>query len=241
MQVAHDANFTNIARSATGVTSSTWTVSPALSPNTKYYWRTRATDACGVGAFSTVSSFTTANICSPSTATFNPNFRAPSCGAGCGCDTVNLVKGRGTMAGGFEQNNPNTINRSCADGNAGTFNRDESINRLQLSTPDKGLIVPGKSVKLDVSVYCINGTDKVDLFYTTNASNPSWQPLATGLACSAGNKMFSHTFTVGASAGQHAVRAQLRYGGTASVCAAGSYNERDDMVFTVAEPIANVK
>jgi hypothetical protein len=243
VQVALDANFVNISRSATGVTASTWTVTPALSPNTKYYWRVRSTDACGPGAYSAAGSFTTANVCSPSTATYNPNFQAPSCGSGCGCDTVSLVRGRGTMSGGFEQNNPNTINRSCADGNSGVYRSAESIEKLLLTTPDKGLIVPGKPVKLDVTVYCVNSTDKVDLYYTTNASNPSWTPLATSLACSstAGLKVFSHNFTVGAAAGQHAVRAQVRYGGLASTCTAGSYNERDDMIFTVVEPLATVK
>jgi hypothetical protein len=242
VQVALDANFTNIARSTTGVFNSEWTVTPALSPNTKYYWRVRATDTCGVGPYTASGSFTTANLCSPSTATYNPNFQAPSCGAGCGCDTVSLVRGRGTMSGGFEQNNPNTINRSCADGNSGAYRRDESIEKLLLSTPDKGLIVPGKPVKLDVTVYCVNSTDKVDLYYTTNASNPSWAPLATNLACSTASlKVFSHNFTVGATSGQHAVRAQVRYGGMASTCTTGSYNERDDMVFTVAEPVAALK
>jgi hypothetical protein len=242
VQVALDANFTNIARSATSVVGSTWTVAPALSPNTNYYWRVRSTDACGPGAYSAAGSFTTANVCSPSSATFNPNFQVPSCGAGCGCDTTSLVKGRGTVSGAFEVNNPNTLNRSCADGNSGS-SRDERIDKLLLATPDKSLIVPGKSVKLDVTVNCVNTTDKVDLYYTTNASNPSWTPLATGLVCSAtgGIKVFSHTFTVGASSGQHAVRAQVRFGGLAGICTAGSYNERDDMVFTVAEPVAALR
>jgi hypothetical protein len=146
------------------------------------------------------------------------------------------------MSGGFEMNNPNTINRSCADGNAGAFGRDESINKLRLTTADKGLIVPGKSVKLEVTAYCVNATDKVDLYYTANAASPSWTPLALSLPCSlASTKVFSHTFTVGASAGMHAVRAQIRYGGIASTCTAGAYNERDDLAFAVAEPVATVK
>jgi hypothetical protein len=242
VQVALDANFVNISRSATNVTDSTWTVTPALSPNTTYYWRARATDSCGTGSYAATASFTTANICSPSTATFNPNLQVPSCSVSCGCDTVSLVRGRGTMSGGFEMNNPNTLNRSCADGNSGSYKRDESIDKLRLTTADKGLIVPGKSVKLEVTAYCVNSTDKVDLYYTTNASSPSWTPLATSLPCSTASfKVFSHTFTVGASAGMHAVRAQLRYGGIASTCTPGSYNERDDLAFAVAEPVAQVK
>ncbi len=239
VEVSLDPAFSTIARSATNVTDSTWTVTPALSPNTKYYWRARATDSCGAGAYAAPSSFTTANVCSPSSASYNATLKAPSCAAGCGCDTVSLVRGRGTVSGNFEMNNPNTINRTCADGNAGT-SRDESINKLLISTTDRGLIVPGKQVKLDVTVNCVNSTDKVDLYYATNASNPSWTPLATSLACpgTGGLKVFSHTFAVGANAGQHAVRAQIRFGGLPSICTSGSYNERDDMIFTVADPVA---
>ncbi len=39
--------------------------------------------------------------------------------------------------------------------------------------------------------------------------------------------------------GNHAIRAQFRYGGTASSCTSGSYNDRDDMVFNVAAAVAS--
>ncbi|WP_422723963.1 endopeptidase [Hyalangium rubrum] len=243
VQVALDANFTNVVRSATAVNASNWTVSPELAPNTKYYWRARAVDTCGQSAYAAVASFTTANVCTPSLATFNATLQAPYCAAGCGCDTNTLVRGRGaTSAGGYEMNTPNTLNDSCADGNSGRYHVDESIDKLLLATPDKGLIVPGKQVKLDVTVWCVNSTDKLDLYYTTNAATPSWSPLATSIACpGAGAKTISHTFTVGSTPGTHAIRAQLRYAGAPGICSTGNYNERDDLAFTVASPIAQAK
>jgi len=59
VQVSLSSTFATIARSAT-VTTSQWTVSPALSTNTIYYWRVRANNACGtVGPWSVVWNFKT--------------------------------------------------------------------------------------------------------------------------------------------------------------------------------------
>ena len=114
---------------------------------------------------------------------------------------------------------------------------DESIDKLALKTLDRGTIVPGKTVQLDVTAWCQSATDRVDLYYTTNAASPSWTALATNLACTgSGAKTFTKSFTVGNNTGVHAVRAQIRYGGLLNTCSAGSYNERDDLAFTVDAP-----
>ncbi|MCI0415933.1 hypothetical protein L0222_24420 [bacterium] len=59
VQVATDAAFTNVIRSANVVTS-TWTVSPALNNSTTYFWRARAVNGCGPGSYASGFSFTTA-------------------------------------------------------------------------------------------------------------------------------------------------------------------------------------
>jgi len=239
VEVALDSTFNTVVASASNLSDSTWAVSPALSPNTTYSWRARAKDICGPSAYTTAS-FTTANLCTPSSATFNPNYQAPYCASGCGCDTVTLIRGRGTTSGGgYETNAPNTLNDSCLDGNSGAYHVDESIDKMVLKSVDRSTLVPGTSVKLDVTVWCQSATDRVDLYYTTNAASPSWSPLATNQACTgSGSKVFSKTFNVGSTAGAHAIRAQIRYGGLLNTCSAGSYNERDDLVFTVAAPLA---
>ncbi len=245
VEVSLDSNFTQIVRSATDLTDTQWTVAPALTPNTTYYWRSRALDSCGQSGYRNAS-FTTANICTPSYATYNSTFKTPACmSASCGCDTHTLVRGRGKVTGGgFEANYSNTLSTSatCNDGNSGVYRADESIDKLKLSTADRGLIVPGKEVRLDVTAYCRSSTDKLDLYYTTDANAPAWTALVTSMPCAgSGLRTFTHMFTVGDNAGAHALRAQLRYGGLPSTCSSGSYNDRDDLVFTVAAPFAQVK
>jgi hypothetical protein len=77
VQVATDVGFTNVVRSATGLASSQWPVSPALANNTTYFWRARAVNSCGPGSYSATFSFTTQSAptgdftiaCSPSSLT----------------------------------------------------------------------------------------------------------------------------------------------------------------------------
>ena len=243
VQVATDAAFTNVVRSDTTLAASAWTVTPALSSNTVYHWRARAADSCGTGAYSAARSFTTAptRACTLVAAAFNTTRQAPTCGTVCGCDTgPTLVNGRGTLSGGAERNQPNTIADSCADGNSGTYHSDESIDRMVIKTVDNGPFAAGKQVTVEVTTWCWGTADRFDLYYTTNAGTPAWTALTTNQACTSGGvaRVFTHTFTLGATAGTHAIRAQFRYGGTASSCTSGGYNDRDDLVFGVGATVA---
>ena len=58
LEVATDASFTNIVYSAT-VNATSHTSTSSLNPETLYYWRVRAENACGPGAYSATFSFTT--------------------------------------------------------------------------------------------------------------------------------------------------------------------------------------
>ncbi|MCH7851666.1 MAG: hypothetical protein IIC41_02650, partial [Candidatus Marinimicrobia bacterium] len=58
-EIATDSGFTNIVETETGLTDTGYTIRAELGPLSTYYWRVRATNACGVGNDSAIFSFTT--------------------------------------------------------------------------------------------------------------------------------------------------------------------------------------
>jgi subtilisin family serine protease/PKD repeat protein len=188
----------------------------------------KAYDAGGnVGSSAAV----TVNVNNPGIASYDASIKAPRCAElGAYCDTGTLVKGRGTM--GPEQNAPNTIGASCADGSSGVYQSDESLERIRISTVDGTPLAPGKTVKVDFTVWAWStGTsDSLDIYYTGNASNPSWTFLATLKPAAGGSQVLTATYTLPAGDLQ-AVRGNFRYSGTAGSCTTGGYDDRDDLVF----------
>jgi hypothetical protein len=170
----------------------------------------------------------------PQTATYDAALKAPRCATvGSSCDSgPSLLLGRNTK--GPEPNQPNTIMSSCADGNSGTFHFDESNDRLKLSTLDGTSFAPGKTVRIDATVWAWTtpSADHLDLYSAANAQSPSWTFVGTLTPTAAGAQTLSATYTLPAGTLQ-AVRAQFRYQGSASACTSGSYNDRDDLIFAV--------
>lgn len=166
-------------------------------------------------------------------ATYDPVLKAPRClTPGPVCDTVNLVDGRGPV--GPEANAPNTINSSCTDGASGIYHADESLDRIRVSTLDGTPMAPGKTVQIDVTVfaYTFFTSDKLDLYYTADATNPVWTHLTTLTPTVPGTQVLSATYTLPQGELQ-AVRGNFRYLGSTSACTAGSFDDRDDLIFTV--------
>ena len=169
-------------------------------------------------------------------AAYSSTYKAPACGSvGSGCDSgPSLLLGRDTLSGGSEPNQPNTINSSCADGTSGTYHSDESNDRLVIQTTDGSTMAPGKTVTVSATVwaYSTYTSDHLDLYYTANASSPSWVLIGTINPTKSGAQTLSANYTLPSGTNQ-AVRAQFRYQGTASSCTTGSYNDHDDLVFAV--------
>ncbi len=61
LQVASDENFDVLAYNNPNIENTSEIVSQYLAPTTTYYWRVRGSSICGMGDWSSVSSFTTAN------------------------------------------------------------------------------------------------------------------------------------------------------------------------------------
>jgi len=170
------------------------------------------------------------------TAVYDSTLKAPKCvTAGSGCDSgPSLLLGRDTLSGGTEPNQPNTINNSCADGTSGTFHSDESNDRIVVSTTDGSTLAAGKTVKVSATVWAYSGftSDHLDLYYTANANSPSWTLIGTITPTAAGAQTLSANYTL-SSGSLQAVRAQFRYLGSASSCSTGSYDDHDDLIFSV--------
>jgi hypothetical protein len=189
-------------------------------------WRTRIAsfkfDECG-------------NAVPANTAVFDPVLQAPSCQpTGRSCDSAALLTGRDTIPNGAEPNQPNTIADSCADGTAGRFHVRESIDRIKIQTLDQTQMSPGKTVRVDVTVWGFSPgfADSLDLYYAANAAAPTWIHAGTVRSAQAGLHTLSVSYMLPAGAMQ-AVRARYRHRGDAVPCGPGPYNDHDDLVFAV--------
>jgi hypothetical protein len=192
----------------------------------------RAWDAAGNFGTSTSVTVTVNN---PGVATYDTTLKAPKCGtAGAVCTTGSgMVKGRGTV--GPELNAPNTIYNSCADGNSGTYQNDESLEALKVYTNDGTNFAPGKTVTIEAKVWAFTtpGYDSLDLYYAADATNPSWTFITTLTPSAGGLQTLTASYTLPAGSLQ-AIRGVFRFFGSAGPCnLGGSYDDRDDLVFAV--------
>jgi len=181
-------------------------------------------------------------------AAFEARLRAPACtDAGASCDTGSLVAGRGQ--GGHEPNASNTIAGSCADGETGPLvGRWTGNDRIRISTIDGNNFAAGGMVRFEATVWASSAfaADAVDFFYAADARSPSWRWLGTAVPRAAGAQTFSGTYQL-PSGDWQAVRVQYRKQAASptplpfplpkapGACATGGYNDRDDLVFPVAE------
>ncbi len=190
----------------------------------------RAYDAAGnAGSSSTIA----VTVNNPGQAGYDSVLKAPKCSAVtsyCSSGPA-LLNGRGAV--GPEPNAPNTINNSCADGNSGSYHSDESLDALKVATNDVTSLAAGKSVIITATAFCYDNTDSLDLYYAANANSPSWVLIGTQ-ACTTGGvtKIFASNYTLPAGSLQ-AIRGNFRFGGSQSSCSTGSYDDHDDLIFTV--------
>jgi hypothetical protein len=169
-------------------------------------------------------------------AVFDPTLRAPKCATvGSSCDSgASLLRGRDTLSGGAEPNQPNNINGACADGTSGTFHSDESNDRIVVASTSGGAMTHGQTVTITATVWAWNtgSADALDLYYAANANSPTWVFIGTIVPPAGGAQGLSATYTLPTGSLQ-AVRANFRYQGSASSCSTGAYDDHDDLVFGV--------
>ena len=169
-------------------------------------------------------------------AIYDSALKAPKCAApGSVCDSgPSLLNGRDGK--GPEPNQPNTINNSCPDGIEGTYHYDESLDRLKVSTLDGSPFAPGKTVRVEATVWAWTNPslDKLELYYSASANSPSWQAIATLTPPVGGPQTLSANYTLPSGALQ-AIRARYRFqvSNTPGACGSGDFDDHDDLIFTV--------
>ena len=90
-------------------------------------------------------------------------------------------------------------------------------------------------VEAKVYAYGAGADDRADFYYAEDATNPVWQEITTSVKPGGGGfqTITSGPFILPSSAVQ-AVRVNFRYSGSANSCATGTYDDTDDLVFTIA-------
>ena len=215
-----------------GATSGTFTVTTFAQPTTL-----TSTLSATLNTITVSASLTVTRVLPPGNAVYDPSLKAPKCATvGALCDTGGLVDGRASL--GPETNAPNTIGSACADGTAGSYHSDESLDRLKIATVDGTNLAPGKAVKIEATAWVWSGygSDHLELYLTTDASaaSPVWTLLTSITPTASGAQVLSHSTTLPvAGATLWALRGNFRYSGSAAVCSTGSYDDRDDLIFVV--------
>jgi len=165
-------------------------------------------------------------------ALYSSTWRTPACGSpGRGCDSGSLLLGRAHL--GPEANAPNTLGGTCADGPAGTFHSDESIDRLRISTLDGSNLRAGATVQVDATVWAYGSADVLDIYYASSAASPTWTFAGSVTASTSGQQTLSVSYTLPAGSTTQVVRGVFRYQGSRASCSSGPYDDNDDLVFAV--------
>jgi hypothetical protein len=168
----------------------------------------------------------------PQVATYDAGLGAPQCTVvGSECSSAALLDGRANL--GPESNQPNTLD-TCTDGTSGTYHSDESNDRIVVRTPDGFDFAEGATVEVEATVYAWNtgSSDTLDLYYAADATNPSWVYISSIGPPAGGTQVLTAQYVLPTGSLQ-AVRANFRYNGTQSSCSGGTYDDADDLVFTV--------
>lgn len=161
---------------------------------------------------------------------------------GSKCDSTDLLNGRGSMLGGNEANEPNTLG-ACNDGDAGSYHSDESIDRIVVMSgeidgtgSDTDLVEGGRAtISATVWPWSTGFYDYADFYFTKDSSNPEWQYIGSKKPVGGGLQDIKISYNLPSGLNQ-AVRVTFRYRGVqgaSGACSSGNYDDNDDLAFTV--------
>lgn len=183
----------------------------------------------------------------PAWAEYNATYGAPQCGNWSSPCIANssLLRSVDNAGGTVEPNQPNTID-GCTDGTFGTYQVDESVENITITSLNGSIFNGGDTVNVSAWVYCWNtgANDNINFVYSSSASTPSWTVVGFTDPCPGGGfQQVSQTFVLDDVYGEHAVRVINQYNGvTTATCGGGAYDDNDDVVFFVnaTKPTVNL-
>ena len=117
-------------------------------------------------------------------ASYDNSFTAPYCqGKNEKCDSSTLLEDRA-----IEGNTPNTID-DCTDGKNATDAYPESVTHVVVESVKGNLLRGGELVKIKANVKAFSNKDRVDFYYTADATSspPKWIFITTVAVPSAGD------------------------------------------------------
>merc|ERR1711933_550723 len=164
-------------------------------------------------------------------AEFDSFLGVPQCsGAAAGCDSGDLLKGRGCS----EANGSNTLD-SCADGVSAI----ESVESINVYALNGEVLEEGASVEITADVHTWSDGDlpvSVDFYYSPSVDYPSWTFIAS-VEPAVGMTTVSAQYELPGGSPLQAVRVNARYGGAPSTtgCYSAQYDDVDDLAFAVAQ------
>ncbi len=174
-------------------------------------------------------------VANPNAAEFDSALLVPAChGERSACDSGGQFAGVGIA--GPEMNAPNTLGSTCADGKDGSYRFDESIEAIDVETTSGRILASGEEVRIDVTVWSWKPADDfVDVYYAADAVAPNWQLVGTFKPSASGLGVISAKYVIPSGGGvTHAVRAAIRFRGSARSCAPNRFDDNDDLAFDVA-------
>jgi hypothetical protein len=118
----------------------------------------------------------TVALCSTHSCSCTPGrYKVPLCEAPfASCNSGPLLLGRGQAPSGIERNAPNTLD-GCADGDAGVYSEDPSVEYINVRSLSGATIKPESAVTVEAKVHCKDASDVIALFHSASASTPDWR------------------------------------------------------------------
>lgn len=172
------------------------------------------------------------------TAIFDSNLRVPKCTSyvGASCTSGDIFMKAGNDETFYETGSANSLD-GCNDGTSGVWKTDESIEQISVKSVNGNQLVEGTRVEISTTLYAYQdgSDDTVDFYYSNSAdlTKPTWVYIDSMIP-RANKDTLTVQYTLPTGELQ-AVRVNIRWRGTRSACPGGSYDDVDDLVFSVAK------